>query len=256
MKRRQTVGEKLSSTSALFGFMQMHPSTAISELAGICGYDFIILDCEHGLFGEMDIVHSLQAIAATGMSAFVRLRGHDCQALGRYLDMGADGIIVPNVATADQAELLARAMEHPPRGTRGFAGPGHRTTRYGFDAAEHIASPRAGAFLAVLIESARGVQKAGEILAVDGVDAALIGPSDLTADLGKLGDLAQPGYAKAWSSLEQAAADQGKICGGVLHAGQSVSNLVARGNRFFIIGSDIALIREAMVAQLAAARGC
>src|SRR5207244_2945457 len=103
--------------------------SAVAEMAGMCGYDFLLLDAEHGVFSERDYLQTLQALAATEALALVRLAKHDPQALGRYLDMGVDGIVVPNVSTAEQARTLTRAMEYPPAGTRGFGAPLHRATR-------------------------------------------------------------------------------------------------------------------------------
>jgi 2-keto-3-deoxy-L-rhamnonate aldolase RhmA len=76
--------------------LQTHPNSA---LAGMCGYDFLLLDGEHGVFSEMDYLHTLQALAATDALAVVRLCNHDAQAVGRYLNMGVDAIVAPNVAT-------------------------------------------------------------------------------------------------------------------------------------------------------------
>src|ERR1700722_3597242 len=141
MKPRPTIQERLSTQRALIGLVQTHPNPSLAEMAGMCGYDFLMVDCEHGVFSELDHVRSLQAIGSTDMAAIVRLAGHDPQALGRYLDMGVDGIIVPNVATAAQAKDLVRAMDYPPAGTRGFGAPAHRAARYGMDIAAHMKAP-------------------------------------------------------------------------------------------------------------------
>src|SRR4029077_4546465 len=103
--------------------------------------------------------------AAADVAAMVRLPGHDAHALGRYLDMGADAIIVPSVSTADQARALVRAMEYPPVGTRGLGAPLHRATRYGTDLAAHLKSPRDGIYLVLIIECALGAANVEDILA-------------------------------------------------------------------------------------------
>ena len=96
MKLRRTLQERLSTQRALVGLLQTHPSTALAEMAGICGYDFLILDCEHGLFSEMDHLQALQAVRSTDIFSIIRLAGHDTRAMGRYLDMGVDAIVVPD----------------------------------------------------------------------------------------------------------------------------------------------------------------
>lgn len=254
MKARRTLQERLATQRALIGLLQAHPNPALAEMAGMCGYDFLLLDGEHGVFSESDYLQTLQALAAADVLAMVRLGKHDTQALGRYLDMGADVTVVPNVSTAEQARTLARAMEYPPAGTRGFGAPLHRATRYGMDLAAHLKAPRQGVCLVVIIESASGVANVEDILAVEGIDGVIIGPSDLTADLGCAGDFSQAAYARAVARIEQAAAARGKLLGTAPHPGSPFEALVARGHRLLIIGDDVSLVREAMSAQVAKAR--
>jgi 4-hydroxy-2-oxoheptanedioate aldolase len=254
VKPRRSLHERLSAQHTLLGLLQAHPNPTLTEMAGMCGYDFLLLDGEHGVFSEQDYLYALQAIAGTETLALVRLRGHDTHALGRYLDMGADGIVAPNVSTADQARMLVRAMEYPPAGTRGFGAPLHRAVRYGLDLAEHLKAPRESVSLLVIIESALGVDNVEDILAVEGVDGAIIGPSDLSADLGCAGDFARPQYAQAVERIERAAVARGKVLGTVPHPGFALEALLTRGHRLLILGADISLIREAMSAQVAKAK--
>ena len=254
MRVRRTLQQRLSEKGILLGFGQTQPNLATAEMAGMCGYDFLMLDCEHGSFSEQDYFQTLLAIGSTDMAGVVRLRGHDTHALGHYLDMGADGILVPHVANAEQAQTLARAMEYPPAGTRGFAAPVHRASRYGLELASHIKAPREGAFLAVMIESAAGVANVEEIVAIDGVDAVFVGAFDLSADLGCPGDFSQPAYGQALTRIEQAANAAGKFVGCGPHPGYPIETLVARGHRLLGLGADMTLIREAMRAQLEHAR--
>jgi 4-hydroxy-2-oxoheptanedioate aldolase len=254
MKPRKSLVERLSAQKALLGLQQTHPNPVLAELAGMCGYDFLMLDSEHGLFSEEDYLRAIQAVAATGLLVLVRLAGHSTHAVGRYMDVGVDAILVPNVSTAEQAKALVRAMEYPPRGTRGFGAALHRGTRYGMDLAEHLKAPRANVSLLVLIESTVGVSNAESILDVEGVDGVVVGPSDLTADLGNLRDFSQPAYREALGRIEQAALARGKLLGTAPHAGNPLESLIARGHRLFILDADISLIREAMSSQVSKAR--
>lgn len=256
MKARRTLHERLSVRRALIGLLQTHPNPAFAEMAGMCGYDFIILDDEHGVFSASDHLHTLQALTCTEVAAFVRLSGHDTQAVGRYLDMGADGIVVPNVTTAEQASALVGAMDYPPTGTRGFGASMHRGTRYGLDLAMHLKAPRAAASLVVMIESALGLANVEEILSIDGVDGVFIGPADLTANLGCPGDFSNPVYAEAITRIERAASTRGKICGTAPHSAYPLETLLARGHRLLIVGGDVSLIREAMITAVAKAKSC
>jgi len=256
MKQENSLRSRLSTQKALIGLMQTYPNTALAEMAGICGYDYILLDCEPGFFSELDHLRTLQVISSTGMAAWVRLSGHDTRAVGRYLDMGAHGIVVPNVSTVEQTRDLVRAMDYPPAGTRGFGAPAHRATRYGMDLAAHLKFPRGDAFLVVMIESALGVANAEEILSIEGVDGVFIGPADLTADLGCAQEFSRPEYADAVGRIERAAFSHGKLVGTAPHPSYSLETLVARGHRLFIVGGDISLIQRAMTAQVEGARAC
>lgn len=254
MKGQQTLQERLATREVIVGLLQTHAHPAITELAGMCGYDFVLLDAEHGVFSESDFVLALQVLASTGTLGMVRLAGHDTHALGRYMDMGAAAIVVPNVSTAEEARAMVRAMQYPPTGSRGLGAAAHRGTRYGLDFAAHLSAPRGGVGLFVLIESSLGVANAADILDVEGVDGAIIGPADLSASLGRAGDYAQPAYAQALARVESAAAARNKLLGSVPHAGHSLQALQARGYRLLILGADMSLIREAMRAQILKAR--
>lgn len=254
IKRRSSIQEQLASRRVLLSFFQRHPSVALAETAALCGYDSLILDDEHGILGESDNLQVVRALSFSAMSVFVRLRAHDPQALSRYMDMGVDGFLIPGVSTAEEARKMVRAMVYPPAGTRGFGASAHRATSYGMDMAAHLKDPRAATTLLPIIESALGVTNVEEILALEGVDGVIVGPADLTADLGCPGEFSNPAYVEALGRIERAARAEGKVLGTAPHAGYPLEVLLARGHRFLILGSDTALIRDAMSAQLRDAR--
>lgn len=254
MNSAMNLHESLRQEKPLFGLVQTLPNPSLTELAALCGYDFLILDGEHGWFGEMDYLHTLLALGSVATAGIVRVRNHDAQAIGRYLDMGAAGILVPNVSTGAQAVALVRAMQYPPAGTRGFAAPAMRASSYGMNLAAHLKSPRGHAFLAVMIETALGASNADEILGIEGVDAVVVGPFDLTADLGCPGDFAHSAYAEALERIERAALSRGKALGSAPHPGHPLEVLVARGHRLITLGVDMSLMRDALQAPLATAR--
>jgi 4-hydroxy-2-oxoheptanedioate aldolase len=249
MINRRSLRERLIGQRALIGLLQTHPNAPIAEMAGMCGYDFLLLDGEHGVFSERDYLYALQALAAADVAALVRLAGHDTQAIGRYMDMGVDAIVVPNVSTAAQAEVLVRAMNYPPAGTRGVGAALHRATRYGLDLQAHLRAPRERVCLLVMIESALGAANVEEILSVEGVDGVIIGPADLSADLGHAGDFSRPEYAQAVERVERAAVARGQLLGSAPTPVHPIEALLVRGHQLLIVGADMPLICEAMVAQ-------
>lgn len=254
MKPRRPLREQLVDGHPMLGLLQSHPSTMLLEMAAICGYDFLLLDGEHGVFAEQDYLDALRTMAAFEAWTLVRLPNHDLQAVGRYADMGADGIVVPNVCTAEQARALALALEYPPAGTRGVGASLHRATRYGMDAASHLKAPRENVSLFPIIESAAGAANIDGILAVPGIDGVIIGPADLAADLGCAGDFSRSDFMEAVTRIERAARAHYKALGTAPHAGSPIDILLARGHRLLIVGSDVSVVREAMSAQVAKAR--
>jgi 4-hydroxy-2-oxoheptanedioate aldolase len=254
MKRPNLLRDRLSVRGALIGLLQSQPNPSLTEMAAMCGYDFVMLDGEHGVLSETDHLQALQLLGASQVVAFVRVANHDIQAIGRYMDMGAHAIVVPNVTTAEEASALVQAMNYPPVGARGFGAPLHRASKYGADLAEHVDSPREGVLLFAMIESALGVRNAAAIASIQGIDGLFIGPSDLSAGMGGVGDFSRPAYAEAVECIEKAAHAHGKILGTAPHPGYPIESLAARGYRFLIIGADMAMIYGAMNSQVAAAK--
>jgi 4-hydroxy-2-oxoheptanedioate aldolase len=244
-----SLGQRLATARALLGLLQTQPSLVLSELCGLCGYDFVILDGEHGTFGERDFFEAIRILEGGNAAAFVRTPNHDPCAIGRYMDMGAKAIVVPNVTTPDEARALVRAMAYPPVGTRGCGAAVHRTTRYGLDPPQ--SEP---VLLLPIIESREGVENAQAILSIEGVDGVIIGPSDLSASLGSAGEFAGGAYAGAFEEIERAARATKKILGAPPHGPYSAAALRARGHTLLILDADMTLISSALSGQVSQAR--
>src|SRR5687767_9196803 len=101
VQRKRSLHDRLAGNRALLGLLQLHPSALLVEMAAKCGYDYLVLDAEHGVFRENDYLPMLQALAATDVLAMVRLADHSAESIAEYLVMGADVIIAPHVSTAD-----------------------------------------------------------------------------------------------------------------------------------------------------------
>lgn len=221
----RSLRDRLYTHDVLVGLLQMYPNPLLAELAGPCGYDFLFLDGEHGVLSEADFATSLKALAEADALGLVRLAGHDAKAMRRFVELGADGVVVPHVSTVEEASSLAGVLD-----------------------SRHDVS------LVVIIESKLGVDNAEAIFKVEGVEAAIIGPHDLTSDLGCPGEFAHPEYTQAFARIEHAAAVTGKALGTVPHGSFTLEVLRARGHRLLILGGDRSLLREAMSAQTAKAR--
>jgi len=175
---------RLHRPGAVAAAMMAIPHPAIGSILGSSGFDCVMLDAEHGPFTLSLVQGCLEALKATPAAGVVRTGSADKTEIQQYLDVGADGLLVPHVESADEAAAIVRAARYPPEGARGIGFV--RANRYGLDFAAPLSEVNARVAVMVIIESGRGVENAAEIAAVPGLDGVIIGPTDLAADLGVL----------------------------------------------------------------------
>jgi len=171
----------LRSGRTLRAIFNSLPSPAIVEMCAYAGFDFILIDNEHGSAGLDTTEHMLRAARASGIPPVVRCMRHD---IARILDMGASGVQIPMVQSAAEARDLVQQVRYPGTGRRGSAfSP--RAAGYGaFPGAEHTRRSNDGVALIVMIETEEAAAQAAEIAAVEGVDAVFVGPNDLSHSMG------------------------------------------------------------------------
>lgn len=181
----RSLSERLTARQQLLGGLVRMPNEQLVELIGMTGMQFVVIDGEHGAVDTIALHHHLAAAQAVGLHTIVRI-GSDVDIL-RALDLGADGVLAPHVSSVDRALELVRTCLYPPLGQRGFAAY-TRAARYGLrgDVA-HRDTTNAQTVLIVMIEDAAGLAAAGEIAAVPGVSALMLGPADLAAEQDRLG---------------------------------------------------------------------
>ena len=159
-------------------------SPDVAEMIAYTGYDFIVVDAEHGVMTPVDIAEMIRAGQGAGCPVLVRVPHGDAGLVGRAIDAGADGIVFPHVESAREAREAAGLLRHPPQGSRGLAFHS-RSFRYALDkTADDIARAEDDLICAVMIESARGVERSEEIRQVPEVDFVLVGPNDLRVYVG------------------------------------------------------------------------
>ncbi len=167
-----------------FGAFLGLPSPQLTEMLGLSGYDFAILDTEHGAFGTQSMEECLRAGAAVGLPCLVRVKELSAHLIQTALDLGAEGIQAPRVETADEARTAVAFCRFPPQGVRGY-GSTTRAAAYGFKSRPVVLQEASEKLVIVLqIESKKGVENLTEILAVPGVDVVFIGTSDLSLSYG------------------------------------------------------------------------
>ena len=228
----------------------------IAMMAEACGFDALFVDMEHSTVSLDATAQICLAALGAGVTPLVRIAGHNFHDATRLLDMGALGIVCPNVETRAQAEDFVRACRFPPLGGRSVAGPGplqgYRATPLG----EVNAQGNAATLLIPMLESPQGIANADAIASVPGIDVLLIGSNDLCTALGIAGELKHPKLRAAYESTMQACRAHGKVLGvgGVRGDVAQVAELVKLGARLVIAGSDVQYLMMAARNEVAAIR--
>lgn len=183
--------KKLAAGEFCKGFHCSSSDLALYELAAISGIDYMWIDTEHAAVNMESVLHGMMIAQAHGVSAIVRVAQCDPVLAKPYLDNGADGIVFPMVNTAEEARLAVAACRYPLAGVRGF-GP-QRANAYGaVKAADQVSFGDKHVMPIIQIEHVDAVNNLDEILSVDGIDYAVIGPMDLSASVGKVGQMDDP----------------------------------------------------------------
>ncbi len=250
--------ERLRSGQVLNGIFNSIPAPALVEMCAYAGFDFIVIDNEHGSADLQTTEHMLRAARASGIAPIVRCFEHD---IPRLLDMGASGVQVPMVETAEQAERLAARVRYPlPPGRAGLSGQrgsafSGRAAGYGFfGGPAHTARSNEGLVLVVMVETPRGVHNAAAIAAVPGVDAVFIGPNDLAHSMGHENRWQEPPVQQAIEHALRAVAAAGK-CPGVLALDADEQRRYASwGARYFATVTTGLIVRALREARGASAQ--
>ena len=228
----------------------------IGMIAEACGFDGIFIDMEHSPISLDAAAQICVAALPVGVTPLVRIAGHQFEDATRLLDMGALGIICPNVSTRAEAEAFVRACRFPPLGERsvGGAGPlqGYRATPL----AEVNKEGNAATTLIAMLETPEGIANADAIAAVPGIDVLLIGSNDLCTAMGIPGELKSPKLRAAYETAAKAckAHDKHLGVGGIRADVDHVAELVKLGARFVIAASDVQYLLKAARAEVAALR--
>lgn len=222
------------------GIWNTVPGPVVTEALACTGYDWVVVDTEHSLTDVPDTMGMMQALAAHGVSAVVRPTTNDVVLSKRFLDLGAQTLMIPYVQTAAEAEAAVRAMHYPPRGVRGLSGM-TRANQFG-GVPGYFESAAAELCLIVQIETVAAVDRIAEIAAVDGVDGLFIGPGDLGMSMGRSGGTADP---EVWAVVERAIkaiVAAGKPAGILVTDPKVAQACIDLGTTFTAVGVDLSLM--------------
>jgi len=250
---RSTIRSRILGGETLIGAWTDMASPLATEITGRAGYDWLIADLEHGAGTEAELLPVLLAAEVSGAAVFVRPQSGERLRIGRALDMGAAGIMVPRLDTAAQAAEAVTFLRYPPDGVRGVAlrTRGARLGTVGHGEVQTLNREIVGI---IQIESPSAVREADAIAATDGVDVLFVGPADLSHSLGVPGQFADGTYLAALDSVVAACRRHGKAAGILLYDAAAFGPHLARGFRFLGVGSEGSFIAEGARAALDAAR--
>ncbi len=225
-------------------------SSLTAEIAGKSGFDWLLVDLEHGMGDRHELVTQLQAIDATPAAPVVRIAWNDAVLFKRVLDLGVSGVMVPMVNNAEEARRAAAAMRYPPDGIRGVAKM-NRATDFGPGFGEYFKKANSHLLTIVQIETKAAIENLDEIAAVDGVDVLFVGPLDLSVSLGVPDQFDHPIEQDALAKVVAACRKAHKAAG-ILVANEDQLNRVKKlGFTFVAIGSDGAAVVKEMRALVA-----
>jgi 2-keto-3-deoxy-L-rhamnonate aldolase RhmA len=247
-RRRVLGGETLLGAWASLG------SPGSAELLGRSGLDWVVVDMEHGNTTESELLAHLTAIEVSGAVALVRPQSGERLRIGRALDMGAAGVVIPRLDTADQVREAVTFLRYPPTGQRGVALL-TRGARLGTVNHAGVAALNDDIVGIVQIESPSALAAADEFAATDGVDVLFVGPADLSHSLGIPGQFSSPIYQDALRRVVEACRAHGKAAGVLLYDHASFKPHLDLGYTFVGIGADVSFVNDGVKAALAAARG-
>ena len=206
--------QKLQQGLPTFGVSIMIPSPQLVEMIGKLGFDWVLIDCEHGTINPETVETLAMAATSVGLTPIARPRTKDPADIQQVMDRGVMGVQVPHVITADDARAVVEAVKYHPVGTRGLAA-GTRPANYGFgiSQSEYVEEANRETLVCVQFEDKEAVDNVDEILAVDNIDIFFVGPSDLSQSMGHPGQYDEPSVAGAIDKIFSAVLAAGKIAG-------------------------------------------
>ena len=214
------------------------------EILATAGFDWLLIDAEHAPNNPATVLAQLQAAAPYPVQLVVRPASHDVALIKQYLDIGAQTLLVPMVESVSEAAALVRALHYPPRGIRGVGTSLARAAQWG-GVKDYVRYADEEICLVVQIESRQGLANLDAILMVEGVDGIFIGPADLAASMGHIG---QPGHPEVKAVIEDALtriAATGKAAGVFVSEPALATHYRDCGASFLAVGGDTSLLRKA-----------
>jgi 2-keto-3-deoxy-L-rhamnonate aldolase RhmA len=238
------IREKALSGEVLGGTFLNLGSSLTAEIAGRAGFDWVLIDLEHGSGDRQELLLQLQALESTAAAPIVRIAWNDPVLFKRVLDLGPSGVMVPYIQSAEDARRAVTAMRYPPAGVRGVASM-NRACEFGPGFNEYFDSANSKLLTVVQIETPSAVDEAEAIAATDGVDVLFVGPLDLSVNMGIPCNWNDPKLRAAFSQVATACRNTGKAAG-ILLMNKDAAPFVQEGFSFLALSSDGAMVATGM----------
>ena len=241
---------KLAADECVYGVWVTLESPSVTEIAVALGFDWVVIDAEHGHLDWKEILEHIRATVRSDTVALVRLAERDTALSKRALDIGADGVVIPWVETVEQLQAAISDCRYPPEGRRGIGG--ERATVWGQCLAEHTAEANDHVLVVPMFESVAAAKAVPELCQVDGTDLFFFGPADHSSSAGYRGQWEGPGIAEQILQSKDTIRHAGKHCGVI---GTSISDLLSRrgqGFQMLGVGSDAGLLLRSLHGSLKA----
>lgn len=242
-----TIKEKLKAGQAVHGCWLNMGSSIAAEIFANAGFDWVLVDLEHGAGTEATLVPQLQAIGNGNATPLVRVESSDRARVQRVLDAGVHGVMFPQIRNAAEAREAISHMHYPPKGRRGLAKM-VRAMQFGKNADEYLAFVETDLLGIIQIETRECLDHLDEIASIEGVDVLFIGPSDLSLALGVFGQWDHPLFVDALHATVEAAGKHGKTAGAWFLDPAQYDFFYQAGFRFLGCSSDLILLNQSATA--------
>ena len=239
MKNR--LQELLAAGDTAIGAMIQLPSAPVVEVLAQAGFDWLVIDTEHGPIDGEKLQAMIRATSETATTPCVRIASNLDWLAKRALDVGALGVMIPGVNSADEARAAVRAVRYPPEGSRGY-GPTFAALRWGLSGADYVRQANDTVMAIVQIEHIDAVARIDDILSVRGIDLVLIGPNDLSGSMGLLGQVSHPEVQAAIDRVLKAA-KKAQVPAGIFGVSvDEINRYIAQGFQAILAGVDVAFL--------------
>jgi len=235
--------QKIAGGDAGLGVISPHRDAALAEVIGCLGFDFYIMDGEHGPLSPGDAEHIVRACEVTGITPLARVRSNDPKLIMQFLDVGVVGIMMPGMRTAQDLKDLVAAVKYPPFGQRGLGPIRAASYMVKQPQQEYVCHANLQTLVLPQIEDIDALENLSEMVSVDGVDGFIVGPRDLAMSMGFTDGPKHPEVESAIDRVFRVVMASGLVVGGVASTASQAKNLVDRGARL-ILTSVIGLLSE------------